>query len=372
MDKTTTPRLILHIGAGKCGSSALQQALALSDITRQSGGRVAYAVISAKHGVLHGDKLRKIASRSLRGLLSSVNPKTMAGLGPAFMERIATGIEAPLAAADCVILSCEGWLQHAGRLSQLGFFDALGARFSAFVAVRPQVGWMNSGWWQWGAWTGQDPERWIAGQIPRVQWHRAISDWQALAGCAGVDAIVLPQDIRQAFADLYGFRFETAEEAGAINAGLPAEVLRLYQRQRVLRPGPDDSAMDFVLARHGLGTAATPWVLEPDQIAAIIEGCRADNDRLLQALPPAQAERMAAERAWWDPAAFAGRQVEPAGPTPPDPAQLDRLCSRMAQVILDLDRQLLRLESIAQYGTIHGGKPSPPVARRAGLRGGGG
>jgi hypothetical protein len=70
-------QVILHIGASKCGSSALQTMFTEHPVLeRRDGTRVAYAAVDGQGSVRHGEKLR--ASNGIRGYCSSVNAKNLA------------------------------------------------------------------------------------------------------------------------------------------------------------------------------------------------------------------------------------------------------------------------------------------------------
>ena len=59
--------------------------------------------------------------------------------------------------------------------------------------------------------------------------------------------------------------------SGSVNKSLPATVLRLFQGNPKLRPGPHGSLIDFVLSENLKSAEPAPWVLNPAWISRILE-----------------------------------------------------------------------------------------------------
>jgi hypothetical protein len=115
-------------------------------------------------------------------------------------------------------------------------------------------------------------------------------------------------------------------------------VLRLMQRHRELRRGPHDSALEFVLGRHlQLDAPRAPWVLTTANVEAILEGCRASNERLPELLDDADRERMRADPAWWSADPWLERAAENRRPGPADGEETDALAAAALQALFRLD-----------------------------------
>jgi hypothetical protein len=127
------------------------------------------------------------------------------------------------------------------------------------------------------------------------------------------------------------------------NTGLPGDVLRLMQRhQSLLRPGPHDSEIDFVLERClGRRGDPTPWVLSREQIEFLIEHYRAPNLGLMSLMDmqdPAQARRMRADDRWWRPY-DPPRPVEPPEAPPAECTKTDLILAESYRALFERERE---------------------------------
>ncbi len=314
------PRLILHVGGAKCGSSAFQAALSAQPAVAAAGGpKVVYAALHAKRGLVHGDELRKLARKSKFGYISSTTAGELLNMPLADRNRMLADLQALMDAHDLVILSNEAWLGRHNALHKGGFLEGLGQPFGVFAAVRPQIEFLNSAWWQWGAWTGQAFETWIQNRVSGALWNTSLRQWRRNPACTGVTVRLLSRDIVGDFLNAYGLQpHDTLPRGKASNVSLPGEVLRLFQRHPELRAGPGRAVMDFILSGFRLGDQPTPWVMPADLGQQIIEQSHKDNQRLGGLLPPEQADRMRATPGWWSVEAYADRVLQSALPLPVD------------------------------------------------------
>ncbi|MGE4048209.1 MAG: hypothetical protein AB7F35_25350 [Acetobacteraceae bacterium] len=256
------------------------------------------------------------------------------------------------------ILSSEGW-----REVPKSFRDYLLPAFErparAIIYVRPQVPWLNSGWWQWGAWEGRSLGDWLKDQRPLLRWAETIRTFRELSGIKNVTVRLLPKDIVLDFLGQISVQPDQLREGPAVNRGLPAPLLRLFQRHaETLRPGPHASEIDFVLSKYLGTTGSTPWVLEPSIIEEVIAACREDNLALMAMLDPPSQEAMRADPQWWDVAAFANRRTEPWHPQPPHDEELDNVCAMLAQLAFRLGRRQIVTAHREGHGGAGGQKPA--------------
>lgn len=309
------PEIILHIGAGKCGSSALQTALTAAPVAQNAAGaRLSYAVIR-RGRLLAGPEVRAGAL----GYASSDNAEALTRLSDRRLARIGRHLRA--IDADKVVLSCEGWFSASDAFTER-LLPALGIAPQVFCYVRPQVDYLNAAWWQWGAWEDSKTfDQWLAGRIRLAHWARRLTAWK---GSVPVTVRLLPQDIVADFFGSMGFERPATAQA-PVNKGLPEAVLRLYQRNRSLRPASHAPQMDFVLSRSLGLPGNTPWVISQDRAAQVIARVRRDNLDLLDLLDPVSRAIMRADRRWWSAGAYQDKIVSDHGPVPPDIGELQIL-----------------------------------------------
>lgn len=348
-------RLILHIGGAKCGSSALQTTFSLTDWDNADSALV-YAALHPVHGIVQGLPMRVHALRAPHGYAASPHAEDLAAAAPDQRQAMFQALRSLAAGPRRVILSNENWLPRAGHFVTQGLLDEIGLPFEIFAVVRPQVEFMNSGWWQWGAWEGLSLEDWVRKMINGARWARHLDLWQSHPNFREAKVRLLSKDIVGDFFAAFGAARPPGIESGQVNGSLPGDILRLYQRNRQLRPGPHLPATDFVISRLGIAGAPTPWVIPSALAEEVIEASRADNERLLAMLPEDEAARMRANPAWWSAEAFADKPLQSPLPQEPDAAALDRLCAGLVEALVRQDQELRQLRSKAAAAA---GKPKP-------------
>lgn len=318
--------ITLHVGAPKCGSSAIQTALTANPcLVDKDGNKVTYGVIK-KGGEFYAG--RDVVANPVRGYLSSTAPKGILRLDASKMASLAQRIAA--CRHQHLVISQESWFiayEDAGEVIR-----RLGLEADVVIYVRPQPLVLNSGWWQWGAWDQKPLDKWIAKRLPRTIWTHYVEKWQSLPGVREVIVRPVPRDVVSDFLSVLNCPPLARGETRA-NAGLPKEILRLYQRNPQLRPHKDASEIDFALSRALNLPGSAPWVLRPEMVQGILDKSRQSNLALLGLMDEECREAVKNDPLWWDAEAYADRKPEPWEPTPPDPAELERLCAEMAAAI---------------------------------------
>lgn len=333
------PRLILHVGSAKCGSSALQTALsAQTRLTAPNTPGLVYAALHARRGLLHGPDLVAVAQSQSFGYESSSFAQDLRDMDCFYRDKT-------LANNDHVILSNEGWFSNFNMMAKSGFLDALGVSFGVFAVVRPQIEFVNSGWWQWGAWDKfPSLETWSARQA--TLWHSHLRKWQRHPACTGITVRLMSRDIVGDFFDAYGLTPEPELPRGQTsNVSLPGEVLRLFQRHPDLRQGRP--VIDFVLSKFVLGTQPTPWVVNPDLAEKLVTQARDDNEALCALLPGDQAARMRNTQGWWSADAYADKPLESSVPQPADTDAAAQMNGRLIAALSTVRNRLLFGEVIS-------------------------
>lgn len=302
--------LVLHLGAPKCGSSALQTALSASPELRAPDGRfIRYGVI------LPDGRVSRIghhsAARTVTGYHASASAKTL-------VQNNVTALTGSRPARnETLVLSNEDWLVSPFTLPDLA--AAFARDITVVVYLRPSPGWWNAAWWQWWAWSDIDFERCFDRQLV---WSAALQMWKARLPQARFRFRVLPGDVVvDFFENVLGIPKPDATAAQP-NRGLPGVILRLYQRNRILRPAPDDHMIDFILSRRLNLSGAAPWVLGPGRIARMLERSGPESRAIQRMLDSDAAEAMENDERWWRPRAYAHLSAEPHAPQEIDAAAL--------------------------------------------------
>lgn len=292
--------LILHCGAGKCGSSALQTALTETpSIADKNGRRIAYGHLHPVRNLTTGHDVKKFISS--RGYTASFLPADH------FPRLNAVRIDEQIrnSGADDIILSLESWFHQSEMWVPL--LQELEVPVHVVAYVRPQVPWLNSAWWQWGAWSNQPFERWILRKLETVaMWGKFAQQWHTAPNVEQMSIRLLQGDIVEDFFTSVINAEPPTTSGQKINQSLPETVLRLFQKNRELRQGPHDSVIENLLGRYLNMPGKPPWVIPPELIDRILDITRQSNLDLLPHLHPEQAEIIRNDSRWWSPEAYEG------------------------------------------------------------------
>lgn len=305
----TIARVILHIGAGKCGSSALQEYLSQSiDLKDSKNNKAVYGVLRPDGTIITRKEVSELALKSVFQYASSPNLKNIKGSDAA--ENSLKSLKT--IDADTLILSSEGWINDpeaaAERLNWLKPYDV-----EIVTYVRPPVLWLNSAWWQWGAWSNVDFDRWINSSESMTYWSVYLKRWESLPFINKTSVRLLPKNIVTDFltlTDLHESSTANSKLETVSNVSLPGSVLRVYQKYRELRPSPHESNIDFSLSRRLSGIKQSPdWVIDAEKIAAIIGNTKVHNEELKGYFDATQLASFTSDSRWWSADAFQTQAV---------------------------------------------------------------
>ena len=338
---------ILHIGLGKCGSSALQSALSANPVLKDALGKtVTYAAITNTGRLLYGRDLTRSAEQNNFGYQACVRAALLNQLQPERIAQLAVQMEGLVQDGGSIFLSNEGWCNERSLFEDTLILKRLNLQCRVLVYVRPQVDWLNSAWWQWGAWTGLPFDHWFDRNLEKICWHDNLSLWGNVSGVDQVTIRLLPKDIGKDVCELLDV---SPLNSNRSNSGSSAVLLRLFQRYRHLRPGPDDSSIEFILARHLRGKGSpTPWVLRPKLVEKIVNTTRECNIELLKLLDAQSRKIMQEDPRWWDASAFSDRASEPPEKYDIQVEQLEDLTIQAINAIMVLDSENRRLRRVVK------------------------
>jgi hypothetical protein len=322
----------------KCGSSALQVFLSSPAFEKATNGRCAYLALHADGKLWRGDPLIEHAASSPRGYCSSHLGDAISAFTPNQKQQVRRLLNDLSRKYDTLILSCEGWGQNPQRLTDDCIFADDAFHVEVLAYVRPQLEWINSAWWQWGAWTALPAGQWINRQRRMAQWDALARQWAAKPWVKKIDVRLIDGDVVQDFMHYLGFQVPAQPR---VNQSLPGILLRVLQHNRQLRAGPHDSAIDFVLARHlQLDAGGTPWILGPRKVEELLAFFRHENEQLANRLSSEQRETMLDDPRWWQAEPYLLRPVAKPVVERLDVAQLEQLTVATLEAINRLDAEL--------------------------------
>ncbi|MEL6586278.1 MAG: hypothetical protein AAFY65_11230 [Pseudomonadota bacterium] len=282
-------RAILHIGAPKCGSSALQTALSQTPDVSGDAGQFAYtALVHQRAGrvqTLSGRRLRRAARRSIFGYQSCPSLPTEAQ-APETWDALRRVLRADADGGGPTrpILSNESWLAHSTRFGQI-LQDAGNPPVRAFAYVRPPLDWLNAAYWQWGLWTGLSFGDWLSRWNMPYRMGTQLDDWATIPGVQ-LNVRLLDRDVVDSFATDLGVTLPRPARANTASA--PALLGFLLRNRAQFRPGPHAAANEFVVARWcpDLPRRAL-WALNPADVRRVRGENGAEVRRLMAHLPEA-------------------------------------------------------------------------------------
>jgi len=316
-------RSVLHIGAGKCGSSSIQSFLSHhpSLKTGPFHSKLTYACLS-KNGLKTESKIERNLKRQVSGYVSSPGVAKLSHFAPRRKSAIKDLVAAH---PDDLIFSCEGWLQALRQPDAFNLILDLVApqesqrNVELIAFVRPPVKWINSAWWQWGAWENSDFESWLETSLGAVQWFRYLSQAKDFPSVTSLTVEPIYQNVVHQLIDILDIQ-EIDHVNTPTNQSLPTEVLELFSLHRQHRPSAHVSFNDFlvghVIASNTNQYNPTPWVLSPQHIRRILEATHDSNHQLLELMDEPSKQRILNDPHWWQEDAYSHLNNAPPFPQP--------------------------------------------------------
>lgn len=242
-----TPQLILHVGAPKCGSTALQSALSMTpDLVDTTGRKLRYTVwrqFGKLGAAFYGRRLTALAQASAYGYASWPNVPPHND-GASILEGLDKVRRKGLKAGYVPIASCEGWISRADVFApHLARWGHPPVEVVAFL--RPVVDWTNSAFWQWGIWNVPSLDSWLArGNMP-YRFGLELEAWSRIPNVHVRFAWAQPDAVAQ-FAQWQGVDLQPALTR---NASSSPPLVGVLLRHRHLRQNGHAASTEFVVQR---------------------------------------------------------------------------------------------------------------------------
>lgn len=322
--------VVLHVGAMKTGSSALQRAFTVQPVRRARHGSSAETFeyvglvpweLLRGRGILeaslrNGDCYER--SSALDAIVREAPERRSKPLGKLRQMREAGIVP---------ILSNEMWLHESDLVHS--FAALLDAPLHVVAYISPQAPWLNSLFWQRYSLRSRSLDAWLSRAMVNADWARQLAVWRSAPGVERVSIRLKCADIVPDFCGALG-----CEDGGGgvqWNSSFPGAFARYIDRWNL----PElfaATAVKQVFARwlsacDPSGAALpslgrTPVVIGPSEIARIVDFFREGNRQVLEWCEPEVASQIRNDPRWWstDPRDHATKDFDfvPTPAMPPD------------------------------------------------------
>ncbi|WP_146681579.1 hypothetical protein [Thioclava sp. F28-4] len=314
---------IFHIGAPKCGSSALQAAWSAEpDRPSRTGLRVRYigAVrVGGKLMPLRGGAVRRAAALSPYGYVSMPDPGREV-VGKALGDFVLREIARARRRGYIPFISNEGWIRRPDFFTRL-LSDLGHPPVTVLAFLRPPLTWMNAAFWQWGVWSRPRFDDWLSSRRVPFSFGGDLAAWARIPN-VGLQVAPAKQDV-VTFADaLLG---TPGNAIGPCNSTGSAAQFGFLLRNRRFRPDSHRAEIEFVLQRQMANgpTLRRAWAIAPRHVETLQRLAQSHRRELERVLPAVQAEQIFDDPLWTAPYPY-HPEIE-RGPAPLD--DLDELCA---------------------------------------------
>lgn len=300
-----TAPAILHVGAMKTGSSALQHDLTWRPrrrIERAGGGESCeYVSFDGSGSLLRGDALEEHAATFAAHYSMSPTIPDFLALPPTRLAASIEQLREMCAAGIQPILSCELWL-HAPPDAVRHFTTMLGVPLHVVAYVRAPSSWMQSLYWQRRRREPRPMAEWIAEWLPLARWADHLVAWRAVPEVVRLDVRLSDGDVVGDFAAVVGCA--AADRVERRNSAISGEFARFIERHS-LTPSMSVSEARFAWERWTARGGVTdrfdpaPAVFSAADVTTIVEGTRDASSALLAMVDDGIRARIESDPRWW-------------------------------------------------------------------------
>lgn len=300
--------IVIHIGGGKCGSTALQQFLTYNDTLPSKDGKknYIYCVIQSDGSIIYKETLDNAVQQYSPIGFSSIPIL----LGKDAVMPFKQGIRDVLALADgytVPIISCEAWAEFYPLFKEYEILEDIeDIKFRVLLFVRPQVSWLNSAWWQWGAWSRLSCEDWIRKcSLRSCDWHSIACGWENLHKNIEVTVYDTSRydssNNQQTLVDFLDVEIpDTIQVNSFANQSAPRALIEFFERNRHFRPSEHDALIEFTLKQHVLFNGKrAPFIISQATQKFICETFWEKNKNLARFFTPTDRDIFLKDMKWF-------------------------------------------------------------------------
>lgn len=316
--------IVIHVGAPKTGSSALQFDLTW-DSVRPAIDRpeVSFEYVAIVGGeLLRGPRLLDKAADFAAHYAMSADLPHLLSAPAAQLEACVAELRRMREEGIVPILSYETWIYGKPRLIRR-LTAILDAPLQVVAYVRPPVSWLNSLYWQRHSEGRTTTDVWVDVRLDSIDWAPWLENWRTAPNVARLDVRLTGSSVTDDFCGVLGCA--PSERTVRHNESFPGEIARFLLR-RSMPPGTDMSEVKFSFWRwlrnidpDGEITGeldATPLVFDEPMIRRIVEESRDSNERLLAMCDSGIRDRILADPRWWSSDPEVHRPVKTSEPKP--------------------------------------------------------
>lgn len=334
--------IVLHVGAPKAGSSALQYDLTWSPrrpILSGPGVECEYVAIDATGRLVRGDELDAFASLYAARYAASAAIDDLIAL-PAERFHRAIGTLAGMRGEGIVpVMSYELWL-HADRAAVHRFTAALAGPLRVVAYVRDPVSWLTSLYWQRRRPEPLSMGAWIARKATLCCWDRHVEAWRTAPNVVRVEVRLADEPVPADFARTVGFAPTPVDVRH--NTRVPGEFARFVERHAI-SPALSVSEAKFAWARWTAAAgvdgpfAPSPALFGAADLRAIVERTASSSAALLPHCDEEVRSRIVGDARWWssDPEVHGG--TPPGTAISPPVEESDRLLDAGLRALVAAD-----------------------------------
>jgi hypothetical protein len=305
---SSTP-IVLHIGAMKTGSSALQASLTEHSVRKSlhdPGKTVFEYAALAPWALLRGDALRQARLHNPDLYVCSAPMDMILEENPQRRNAALHDLQTMRSEGRIPILSNERWLHQQEKKSIHAFAVLLGGPLHVVAYIRPQVDFLNSMFWQ--TLRIKSSAYFIPNSLKTCDWARQLELWKSAPGVESLSIRLKCSDIVTDFCQLIGCEHEPVSKR--VNQTFPAALCHFIDRWNLSDKLANNSWKPMFFrwlsvhdptgaALEGLGQQA--FFIDGKTIRKIVRHFRGGNERLIGWCEKEIAEAMRAEPRWWSP-----------------------------------------------------------------------
>ena len=301
-------RTYVHIGLDKCGSSSLQKFFSQNPyITNINNTKFEYRCFT-KNGTLNGNQVKKLQNKERCGYISSVGLSSMKSFDKNKFESFRKKNNSKN--VD-LIYSCEGWYRALVNkelfINLCSSLEGSIKRELIFIAfLRSPVEWINSAWWQWGAWQCKNYiefEEWLEKSTLNTCWYRYFKNFKSLANNHKLILKPVNNDVVKDMCKILNLN-QKKYITKKTNSSFPIEIYKLYMEYEELRPNNHSNKIDYILSdlinQSHLKDINSPWILNEQHINFILNHTKKSTKKLVSLLDIIDQKNILENPAWWD------------------------------------------------------------------------